>query len=188
MVRLRSHISVTHPDDRRLVVQSSFGRRLLFGGIALLLLVSFFVGMDWDEGIEEGMIVGTIFYFSITAVCAAVAGWNSQLILDHDDSRVHFVRKLFAVPLNHTKLALDDVTGVVIHGIQFLKESEKPRGGLFSNRVHSYMERRNVYYKLHLETDERPYLVEDSSDLTDLETAARAIAGFLGVDYRREDL
>ena len=188
MIRLRSHITVTHPDDGRLVVQSSAGRRLLFGGIALLLLVSFLVGMDWDEGIEEGMVVGTIFYFSITAVCAAVAGWNSQLILDRDDARVHFVRKLFAARLRHAELPLADVTGVVIHGIRFLKESEQPRVGLFSSRMHGYMERRNVYYKLHIETDERPYLVEDSSDLADLEAAAHAIAAFLDVDYRREDL
>ena len=188
MIRLRSHVSVTHADDRRLIMQSSMGRRLLFGGISLLLLVSFVVGMDWDEGIEEGMIVGTIFYFSITAVCAAVAGWNSQLVLDRDDRRVHFIRKLFGIPVRSAALPLDDVTGVVIRGIRFLKESEKPRVGLFSNRMHGYMERRNVYHKLYLETNERAYLVEDSSDLSDLEAAARAIAAFLEVDYRREEL
>ncbi len=188
MVRLRSHISVTRVDDRRLVVQSSVGRRLLFGGIALLLLVSFLVGMDWEEGIEEGMVVGTIFYVSITAVCAAVAGWNAQLILDRNDSKAHLVRRLFGVPLRHAELPLERISAVLIRSIRFLRESEKPRGGLFPNRMHDYMERRNTYYKLHLETDERPYLVEDSSDLADLEAAAHAIAAFLDVVYRREEV
>jgi hypothetical protein len=183
----RSRMTISQPDAGRLTVQSSMTRRGLFGGIGLLLVISFVIGMNWDEGIAEEMVVGTIFYFAITAVCLVVAGWNAKLVLDRGAGEARFIRSLFGIPVRSAALRLSEVTAVVIRGIRFLKESEQPRGD-FSTRIQGYVERRNVYYKLHLETQDRLHLVEDSTNLADLEEVARRMAAFLGISFRREEL
>ncbi|MFW6288924.1 MAG: hypothetical protein ACOC2Q_03995 [Spirochaetota bacterium] len=175
-------------DHDRLVVQSNVGRRALFGGIALLLLVSFVVGVDFERDFADGMITGTVFYFAITAICAVVAGWNSIVLFDRAQGRVEFIRKLFGIRLGSSSLELGDIRAVVLRGLRFLRESEQPQPGMLNQRFRGYVERRNVYYKLHLETDETLHFVEDSTDLTDLESAAQGIADFLGVTYRREEI
>lgn len=188
MLRLRSRISVSRQDEDRLAVQSNLGRRLLFGGIALLLFVSFLVGVDLERDFADGMIAGTVFYFAITAVCTAVAGWNSIVVFDRSRGKAEFMRKLFGIRLGSSSLELGEIRAVVVRGLRFLRDSEQPQPGMLNQRFRGYVERRNVYYKLHLETSETFHFVEDSTDLTDLEAAAEGIAGFLGVTYRREEI
>jgi len=188
MFRLRSRISVSLRDEDCLAVQSNVGRRILFGGIALLLFVSFIVGVDLERDFADGMVAGTIFNFSITAVCTVVAGWNSIVLFDRSRGRVEFIRKLFGIRLGSSSLELGEIRAVVLRGLRFLRESEQPQPGMLNQRFRGYVERRNVYYKLHLETAETFHFVEDSTDLTDLEAAAQGIADFLGVTYRREEI
>ncbi|MFW5689239.1 MAG: hypothetical protein ACOC1U_06690 [Spirochaetota bacterium] len=188
MLRQRSRITVRQPDESSLAVQSNTGRRLLFGGIGVLLIVSFLVSADWSGEIADGMVAGTIFYFGITAICLAVAGWNSMVVLDGRDRSAHFIRRIFGITIGHSTLDLSAVRAVVIQGLRFLRESEQPQGGLGSSRLRNYMERRNAYYKLFLETDEKLHFVEDSTDVSDLEAAGHAMADFLGVSYRREEI
>ena len=188
MFRQRSRVSLTRPDEHRLVIQSNTARRVLFGSIAALLIVSFLVSTDWDGQLADGMIAGTIFYFAVVLVCLGVAGWNSRLVLDHEDEQAHFIRRFFGITLGHGTLAHSQIHAVVIQGLKFLRENEQPQSGLISSRFRSYMERRNVYYKLHLETEQKLHFVEDSTDIADLESAAQQMADFLGVTYRREEI
>lgn len=186
MIRLRSRISYSQPTAATFTIQSNVGRRILFGGIAALLFVAFLVSADWGEGVADGRVAGTIFYFSLVAVCVAVAGWNSMVVLDKSDNKAHFVRRLFGLVLGHSTMNLSDVRAVVVQCLRFLREQEQPALG--STRMRSYMERRTYYFKLHLETAEKLHFVEDSTDSGDLEAAGQAMAGFLNVTYRREEL
>jgi hypothetical protein len=188
MLRQRSRITIRQPDETSLAVQSNTGRRVLFGGIGILLLISFVVGADWDGAPADGLIAGTIFYFGVTAICLVVAGWNSILLLDGAQREARFIRRLFGITLSRSHMDLSRVRAVVVQGLRFLRESEQPQPGLGSQRFRGYIERRNVYYKLYLETDEKLHFVEDSTDLTDLESAAQTMADFLRVGYRREEI
>ena len=188
MIRLRSRICVSQTRDHRLIVQSSITRRILFGGIALLLLVSFIVGVDWERGLDDGLVVGTVFYFAVTAICLAVAGGNAKLVLNRNQGTICVTRSLFAIVFSRRNLSFPQVRAVVLRGIRLLRESEQPRDALVSNRFQGYMERRMHYYKLHLETDDQLHLVEDSTDLEELEAAATALADVLSVPFRREEL
>lgn len=187
MLRLRSRISVSQPDDQTIAVQSFLGRRILFGAIGALLLISFFVSVDWQGDFEDGMVAGTIFYFSVLAICLAVAGWNSMLVLSRSKDEARFIKKLFGIPLASASLPLHEITAVVIQGATLLKESERPTS-MIATRLQRAAQQRNVYYKLYLETADKLHFVEDSTDLTDLEGAARGIAEFLGVTFRREEI
>lgn len=187
MIRLRSRIAVSQPSDDTLVVQSNRSRRILFGSIGTVLLISFFVGFEPDAE-TSGMVAGTVFFFAVTAVCLAVAGWNSLMILDRSTRRASFVRRLFGIPLSRSEMELASVAAVVVQGARLLRDEEKPRATLISSRFRQHVERRNVYYKLMLETQEKLHFVEDSTDLSDLESVAQGIAEFLGVSYRHEEL
>ncbi len=188
MIRLRSRIAYSRPDEHRLLVQSNVARRLLFGGIAAILLISFFVSSDWGTVQEDGMVGGTIFYFVITAICLVVAGWNSMMMLDRSRGEADFIRKLFGIRLASSSMTLSSITAVVIQGAKLLREQEKPRSSMLSTRLRGHVERRNVYYKLMLETAEKLHFVEDSTDLSDLESVATSMAEFLGVSYRHEEI
>ncbi|MFW6288250.1 MAG: hypothetical protein ACOC2Q_00550 [Spirochaetota bacterium] len=188
MIRLRSRIAYSRPDEHRLLVQSNVARRLLFGGIAAILLISFFVSSDWGSVHEDGMIAGTIFYFVITAICLTVAGWNSMMLLDRSRGEAYFIRKLFGIRFASSSMTLSAITAVVIQGARLLREQEKPRSTMLSSRLRGHVERRNAYYKLMLETAEKLHFVEDSTDLSDLESVATSMAEFLGVSYRHEEI
>lgn len=188
MIRLRSRIALARPDEHRLLIQSNVARRLLFGAIAAVLVLSFIVSSDWGRAQEDGMIAGTIFYFVITAICLAVAGWNSMMILDRSHGEAYFIRKLFGIRFASSSMPLSEISSVVVQGAKLLREQEKPRATMLSNRLRGHVERRNVYYKLMLETAEKLHFVEDSTDLSELQSAATAMAEFLGVSYRHEEI
>jgi hypothetical protein len=188
MIRLRSRIALSQPSDDRLVIQSNAARRILFGSIAAVLLLSFAVSSDWGAEGVDGLVAGTIFYFVVTAICLGVAGWNSVVAFDRSDGQAHFTRRLFGIPLVSSAVALSAVISVVVQGVKLLRDEEKPRATVLSNRLRGHVESRNVYYKLMLESTEKMHFLEDSTDLADLETAARRLAEFLGVSYRYEAL
>jgi hypothetical protein len=185
MLRVRSRISLSQPVESRLVVRSNLGRRVLFGIIGVVLLVSFFVG---SAGGGEPMIGGTIFYFVITLISVAVAGWNSQVTFDRDAGDAVFSKSIFGIRLREDSVALASVTTVILQSLQFLKQSEQPQPTMLNSRFRGYMSRRNTYYRLFLETADEKLLIEDSSELEDLDRSANLIAAFLNVTYRREEI
>lgn len=188
MIRLRSRIGLSRPDEDRLLIQSNVARRVLFGAIAAVLLLSFVVSSDWGRVQDDGMVAGTIFYFAITAICLVVAGWNSMMVLDRSRREASFIRKLFGIRLGSSSMPLESVSAVVVQGAKLLREQEKPRSTMLSSRLRGHVERRNVYYKLMLETAEKLHFVEDSTDASDLESVAMSMAEFLGVSYRHEEI
>ncbi|MFP4113636.1 MAG: hypothetical protein ACOC2Y_02680 [Spirochaetota bacterium] len=188
MFRTRSRISYNRPSEELFVIESNVVRRLLFGGIGLLLAVSFLVSVDWREDFAGEMIAGTVFYFVVTAICLAVAGWNSRVELDRHAGEVRFVKRFAGVALSTSVVPAAEVTAVVVQGIRFLRDDEKAGATLLGSRFRRYVERRNVYYKLQLETEEKLRFVEDSTDFAELEPAAKAMAEFLEVTYRHEEL
>ncbi|MFW5744757.1 MAG: hypothetical protein ACOCWX_02330, partial [Spirochaetota bacterium] len=99
-----------------------------------------------------------------------------------------FIRKLFGIRFASSSMTLSAITAVVIQGARLLREQEKPRSTMLSSRLRGHVERRNAYYKLMLETAEKLHFVEDSTDLSDLESVATSMAEFLGVSYRHEEI
>ncbi len=188
MFRLRSRLSVSQTPDRRLVVELSGRRRLLFGFISLLLIIAFFVSVDFERDFGEDFSAGIIIYFALVAVCVAVAGWNSLVVLDGTRHEARFSKRLFGLALHESVVSLTTVRSVLLQSVQFLRGREMPQPGAMTNRLRNYMERRNVYFKLYIETDEKRHFVEDSTDTSELELAADSMSQFLGVPLLREEL
>ncbi len=188
MFRLRSRIAISHPSESRLVLHSSPGRRVLFGFVGGLLLVAFFLSVDWQSDFAGSMVAGTIFYFALTATCLGVAAWSSSILIDLEHDEISFTKSIVGIEVRRDRIGASAVQTVTIQGIRFLKESERPQPGLLNTRFRNYVERRNNYYKLYLDLGERRQFVEDSTDLADLDTAATEIARFLQVTLRREEM
>jgi hypothetical protein len=188
MFRLRSRISVSQPAPGELLVQISGGRRVLYGVISVVLVIAFFVGVDWQTTFGEDFSFGVVFYILLTLVCIFVAGWNSVVALDKSKHTAVFAKKLFGVPIHQRALSLGGTQHILIHSIQFLKGREVPQPGVLTNRFRSYAAKRNIYYKLFLVIDDVKYLVEDSTDTAELEHAAVAMSDFLGVEFLKEEI
>ncbi|MFP4376275.1 MAG: hypothetical protein ACLFP4_04465 [Spirochaetales bacterium] len=188
MFRLRSRIAISQPISQQLLLQISSGRRLVFGLIAAVLIIAFFVGVDWQRDFGPDFSGGIVFYFALTAVCLSVAGWNSIVLLDRGNHRAVFLKRLFGVSLHQQKVELVGRVHVLVLSASFLKQREMPQPGALSNRFRNYAERRNVYYKLFIVVDDRRHFVEDSTDTDELERAAVAMSDFLGVEFRKEEI
>ncbi len=188
MFRLRSRISLAQPAPHQLALRANPARRMLFGAVAILLVVAFIVGYDFQSGIERSALAGTIFYAVLTVTCFAVAARGTSVIFDKSVGKVVFTASIFGFSTKRQEIPSGDVRAVVIQSMRFLKESEQPRPGLLNNRFRGYIARRNAYHKLYLEFSESRRLLEDSTDLSDLEAVGGQIADFLGVDYRREEI
>lgn len=188
MFRLRSRVSLAQPAPHQLLLRTNPIRRVLFGAVAVFLVVAFFVSYDFGAGFERGMIAGTVFYAILTITCILVAGRGSSVLFDTQADELVIEAKLFGLSVSRQSMSTKDIRGVVIQGIRFLKDSEQPQPGLLNSRFRGYIARRNVYYKLYLDLAESRRLLEDSTDLPDLEATAGRIAGFLNTDYRHEEL
>ena len=188
MVRLRSRLSLKPIGEKQLLLQSNPGRRAMFGAVALVLLIAFLVSVDFQVDFEREMIAGSVFYFALVALCLVVAGWNNAVLFDTAQRQVFFIKRMFGARVHSRALPSDGIRSITLQGVRLLKESERPRAGVLGSRFSAHVARRNTYYKLYIDSgDEREFL-EDSTDPGELNAAGMTIAGFLGVDFRTEDI
>ncbi len=185
MLRVRSRVALSQVSESELVIQSSRFRRILFGSIGTILLVSFFIGSSTPS---EPMIGGTIFYFVITGVSLMVAAWNSITRLDRESDTVCFEKRIAGVLFRTRDLPLSSVSEIVLQSVRLLKESEQPQPGLLNTRYRGYISRRNTYFRLYIETASEKILIEDSSDVEDLDRVGETVATFAGVTFRRVEI
>lgn len=188
MFRLRSRLSVTHSGERELIVQLNGRQRVLFGLIAALLIAGFAFGVDFERDFGEDFSAGMIIYFALVVICLSVAGFNSLVTLDTQRHEARFSKRLFGFGLQSKVISLASVRSVLLQSIEFLRGKEMPQQGPMTSRFRDYMQRRNVYFKLYLETDEKRHFVEDSTDSSELESAASAMSQFLSIPLVREEL
>lgn len=186
MFKLRSRVVLAASSEDLIVLQSSPGRRVLYGAIGLLLLIAMAMSVDWQADFNREMIVGTIIYLALTLTSIGVAAFGRSVRFDRSTGEISFIRAIAGVRVGESSMPLSDVRSVTIQGVQFLKESEQPQPGLLNTRFRNYVQRRNNYYKLYLDTDNSRRFLEDSTELADLDAAASRIAEFLGVELKRE--
>jgi hypothetical protein len=151
-------------------------------------LVAFIVSVDWQVDFTRQLLVGSIFYFTITAICVGVAAWNHVRIVSKAHSKIDIERRIAGLVVSRETIDNLDVESVTLQSVRLLKESEKPRDRMMSRPLRRYMDRRATYYKLYLDTTEKRHLLDDSSDLTDLDTIGQGLADFFSVAYRREEV
>jgi len=106
----------------------------MFGIVGGLLLLAFFVSVDWQSDFDRGSLVGTIFYFVITATCVAVAAWGSSVFFDKGGCDVSFIKSIFGLEVQRDRVEARAVQAVTIQGVRFLKDSERPQPGLLNTR------------------------------------------------------
>ena len=189
MIRIRSHVALKQRSGTELEVRSNPTRRVLFGVVAILLVLAVVIGADWDNDFGRDHLVGNIFFFLLTGAAAVIAGWSSSMIVDVGErNTIRFAGTLFGIPIRVDTMDPRTVKAVVLQGVKLLRESETPRVGLGSPRLAGYLARRTTYYKLYLETNEARRLVEDSTDLSELDAIGVAVARLLDVEYRKEDV
>lgn len=189
MVRVRSRFSTRHVSADEIRIQTSSRRRITFAVIAGVLVTAFLVGVNWDTDFQDGFVSGSIFYFLLTAFCIVVAGWSSSITIDRHGRRLVFAGTVFGLPLSSRVHELTGTLLVVLQAVRLLRDSEQSsRTAPGTSRFGSYLARRNVYYKLYLESGDKKEFIEDSTDYEEIEAVATTIAGFLNIGIRKEDI
>ena len=65
VISLRSRLELKQISKSILLLRTNLFRRFVFGGIALLLLVTLFVSIQVPEDFQAGRLAGTIIYLCI---------------------------------------------------------------------------------------------------------------------------
>ena len=185
----RTRFSLQRLSDEVLVMKTNPSRRILFFAMAALLFVAFLTGFDSEADLSGGRLGGTIFYAVLFLICFGVAVWESRYIFDAEDHCVRYERRIAGFRISGGETALDESAAVVVQHIQLIKESEQPdRRGVFGSRFRNYAARRNSLGKLVVESDQRSHFLDDSANIEELENTGRAIAEFLDVPYRKDEM
>lgn len=172
-----------------LVMKTNPARRLLFFAMAALLFVAFLTGFSAEADLSGGRLGGTIFYAVLFFICFGVSIWETRYVFDASDRCVRYRRRIAGFRVSAGETPLDDSAAIVVQQVQLIKESEQPeRRGLFGSRFRGYAARRNSLGKLVVETAERSHFLDDSAHIEELESTGRAIAEFLDLPYRKDEV
>lgn len=179
MISIRSRIEAKKIDDSTVMIHLSRGRRIMFLVVATLLVVAFIVGVDFSTSFSGAELGGTIFYIFLTLTTIFSAGWDSRTVFAKGEEKVFRQKTVFGIAVASMDLPLGSVKALVCHGVKLLEGyGRRPR----------FMERRAQLYKLLLETDEAVLPIEDSTTREDLDRVGSAVAEFLGLPYRYEQM
>lgn len=183
MLSVGSRFSLKRDSSGSLTMKTSPRRRVLFLGLAVLLLVAFLVGVDPSRGIPRDQIGGTVFYFAILFVCFGVAGWDSRVVFRKGDS-VERQTRFAGIPIRASSVPASGVRAVVLQSVLLSKKRDLPRrdGGVFTGSMGRGVE----VARLVVETSDRSLFLEDSRASGELSTIGVRIAEHLGVPFRTD--
>lgn len=185
----RTRFSLQKLSDAVLVMRTNPFRRALFAALAMLLFIAFLTGFESESDLSGGRLGGTVFYALLFLICVTVALWETRFIFDRDDREVRFERRLLGFQLSGKEESLGDGAAIVVQHVQLIKESEQPdRRSLLGGRFRNYASKRNSIGKLTVETAEGRRFLDDSSNIDELEQTGQAIAEFMDIPYRKDEI
>lgn len=178
MISIRSRVEAKKLDDSTVMIHLAGGRRIVFLVIAALLVVSFFVGVDFSRSFAAGEVGGTIFYIILMVITILAAGWDSRTVFAREEGTVFRQKAFFGIAISSRPMPLSDVRGLVCQGIKLLEGYRRSR----------FVEKRAQLYKLMLETEDKLIPIEDSTTRDELDRVGRAVAEFVQLPYRYEEM
>ncbi|MFP4644977.1 MAG: hypothetical protein ACLFM0_11535 [Spirochaetales bacterium] len=192
MTSVRSRLSVKRVSADTMLVQISPVRRWFYGIVAGLLVFGMF-SAGIQPVIDAGFHAGTVFYSIVVLISLGAAGWNVRMTFDRHKGVVSTVRRFFGVSLSRRTFRYPDLKRfylrriVLFRGFRGQAGGERPniagigRGGLSP--------RRKELGRLYLVPEqEKPELIEESSDLSELWAVAEQLSEFTGLNVESEEV
>ncbi|MGM0432952.1 MAG: hypothetical protein ACQEQU_09590 [Spirochaetota bacterium] len=181
MVSVRSQyvLQVSDPRSPRLVISPL--KRLLFGGIALLLAAALCSGAAAAETIE--LSPGLLFFITLLLVSVAIAAYGKSWVFLLDTQKLERRWSLFGLVLYRQQYPLAALSRIQVEQVRLLSEAGRPQGGSSFSAKGSYFERRKYYFKLVLMFTDQRMVVDDGTDGAHMKLLAQGLSAAVGVGW-----
>jgi len=198
MTPFRAETQAKIIDQDRIAVTTSSRRRIIYGLIALVLIVAAAAGFDPAVDFSRDRLLGTIFIFLLFAGSLFIAGYRRTFLFDKTAGYLTYHNCFFFINLKTAALLteLSLISRIQFTDIQLLRgaldthapgrenHSSEGRGGRIGRfRI---MEHRAHLYQLFVETREKKILIQESTYPDDLENSAGILSKFLGIPVNRQ--
>ena len=192
MTSVRSRLSVKRASADTLMVQISPVRRWFYGIVAGLLVFGMF-SAGIQPVIDAGFHAGTVFYSIVVLISLGAAGWNVRMTFDRHKGVVSRVRRFFGIPFSKRTFRYPDLRRFYLRKIVLFRGSGHRAGGARPNMAGigkgGLSPQRRELGRLYLvPEEEKPELIEESSDLSELWTVAEQLSEFTGVSVESEEV
>lgn len=192
MTSVRSRLTVKRTSADILLVQISAIRRWFYGIVAGVLLYGMF-SAGVQPVIEAGVHAGTVFYSIVVLIALGAAGWNVRITFDRHMGVVSRVRRFFGISLSTRTFRYPDLRRFLLRRIVLFRGLRPNPGGERPNMVGigrgGLSPRRKELGRLYLVPEEdKPELIEESSDLAELWTVAEQLSEFTGLTVQSEEV
>ena len=189
VISLRSRLELKQISKSILLLRTNLFRRFVFGGIALLLLVTLFVSIQVPEDFQAGRLAGTIIYLCIVIAVSAVALYSKDYVFNAVKKQLELWRHVLMLDLQSPEyISFERIKGVTLLKVKLIAEESLKRKDGSKSLLGNVMEKRKVLYKLHLDLEDKRLLLEEGTYPEELVEIGETIADFLGLSFREEDI
>ncbi len=189
MLSLRSRYSLKQQSPQRLLLRTNPVRRGLFFFIALLLLVSFFVGFDPARDLKPPRLGGSVFYFVLIAVSLGTGLWEKRFVFDKEMMEIRIQVRLGTLSLGGPEpFGLTAVKAVILQQVRLIPEGVTRKKDGAKTWTGNLLDRKKMYYKLYLQLENKRLLLEETSSAEELEEIGKTVAVFLGAKFEYEEV
>lgn len=180
MISVRSQYVLKTSDSRSPCLIVSPLKRLLFGGIALLLTFALWSGAAAEE---LRLSLGLLFFIALLIVSVVIAGYGNSWVFLLDTQILERRWSLFGLVLYRQQYPLTTLNRIQVEQVRLLSESSRPQGSSPRAKTGSYFERRKYYFKLVLMFNDRRLVVDDGTDGAHMKLLAQGLSASLGVAW-----
>jgi hypothetical protein len=187
MTPLKAHPRIVLVNKNLLLLKSNTTRRIMFFVLFLLLTTAMIFGFEPERDLAGNRLLLTIGYIVALIVLLGVAGWSKTIRLDKDRKIIESESLIFGISAKREEMGtLDLIDAVVLQQVQLLKGGDMT--GRTAAPLKNIFEPKSQLVRLFLETEEERIKLDEGDSVESLETEATAIADFLGVPVRSEEL
>ncbi|TVR91074.1 MAG: hypothetical protein EA428_06775 [Spirochaetaceae bacterium] len=185
MQSLNTRLVLRHREDNSLVLSPNPTRRLVFGVVAVVLLLAFFAAVDYERDFSAEHFFSTLVYFTLVSGCIILAGWENRKVFEQHDAGLVFERRVFFLMISREFVPFDEIQEVVLSRVELSKvEGQPTRSERHSGAVSAQMLKRDIeLYRLTVGTEQRRYRLEESAVREELEEVGRLVSQYMEVPF-----
>ncbi|NQT59016.1 MAG: hypothetical protein HQ557_08550 [Bacteroidetes bacterium] len=188
MTPFKSSSKIKIINQEAVAITASSHRRVMYGGICLLLLATAIVSFNLEQDFQGNRLIGTVLILFFIAGSAVAAGFNKVILFDKENDL--FVRKIYLFSLlvsrEYLLSTLSEIVCLQYTDLEFMRSGRKEiHAGRSRINPMSFFQNRSHLYRLYVETSEQKILLQESTFTDDLENTIQVLTLFLGVGVKR---
>jgi hypothetical protein len=186
MLSFPTQVKTERTGQHAMRLRRTYGRRIQFLVVGILLVLVFTVGSAPDRGTDASPSIMTYVIGAVTLLCFVVAAYDKQVLFNRETDELLVQDSLAFVPVRTAERELSAVHSVMLTHFPLSNKKKVKQRSLASDSPTEMVERPKEFLKLYLETSDERILLEGSSSRTELENMGRTIAEFLQINFKTQ--